>query len=69
MTSEDVAQQYFDSLTQTQRVVIRYHCKILLRGTYTMSPGIGDDRSDLNASASHKLLLRLRRKNLQYPTH
>jgi hypothetical protein len=57
MTFEDVAQQYFDPLTQTQRVVIRYHCNILLRGTYTMFPGIRDDRSDLNANASHKLLL------------
>jgi hypothetical protein len=68
MTFEAVALQYFDPLTQTQRVVIRYDCNILLRGTYTMLPGIGDDRSDLNANASHKLLL-ITAKNLQHPTH
>jgi hypothetical protein len=67
MTFEDVAQQYFDPLTQAQRVVPRYRCKILLRGTHTMFPGIGDDRSHLNANASQKPLLKLRRKNLQHP--
>jgi hypothetical protein len=66
MTFEDVVQQYFDPLAQTQRAVRRYRCKILLRGTHTMFPGIGDDRSHLNANASHKPLLELPGKNLQH---
>jgi hypothetical protein len=61
MTFEDVAQQYFDPLTQVQRLMLRHRCRILCRGTYTIFPGNGDDRSDLNANASHRPLL-LRRK-------
>jgi hypothetical protein len=38
MTFEDVAQQYFDPLAHAQRLVLRYLCEILLRGTYTMLP-------------------------------
>jgi hypothetical protein len=66
MTFEGVAPKYSDPLTQTQRVVLRYHCKTPLRRTYTMFPGTGGDRSDLNANASHRPLL-LPRKNLQHP--
>ena len=48
MTFKDVAQQYFDPLTQVQRLMLRHRFKILCRGTYTMFPGSGDDRSDRN---------------------